>query len=88
MYNGHVSMISTTQLARQVDWLEEIEASRLACKAVGLPADYGAPAVIAEMGERVHEALVFMDWAEDTLEMYPDDYSDWVEETQSLRHGG
>ena len=49
---------------------------------------YHADAIQAEMVLRVHDAVELDRWITDTLEMYPDDYSDWVEETQSLRHGG
>ena len=49
---------------------------------------YHADAIEAEMLERCHEAISLMDWIEETTEMFPDDYSDWMEETQSLRHGG
>ena len=79
---------SPAQLQSQLDQLEETQAGELAAKALGLRSDVGVTAIQNEMLERVHEALSFMDWAEDTLPMFPDDYSDWMEESQSLRHGG
>jgi len=80
--------ISTKQMERNLETLEEYKARELAANALGVSYDAGLPAIQAEMAERVHEALELMDWIEDTLPMFDDDYSDWIEETQSLRHGG
>jgi len=92
MYNGHNTMISTPQLQRQVAQLEETQAQRLAARALGMQADCGIPAIEAEMLERAHEALHQMDLSEDTIEQYglvfPDDYTEWMRETEQLRNGG
>ena len=78
---------STSQLQAQRDMWEETTAKRRATLALDMDPDW--PNMVGvEMILRVHEALELMDWIEDTLPMFDDDYSDWVEETQSLRHGG
>lgn len=86
MYNGYVSQISTTQLQRQLDLLEETQAQRIAARALGLPADSGKTAVNNEMLERAHLAISLMDFYIEYCANH--DYEDWVQETQDLRHGG
>ena len=88
MYKPHHRTRTYYQLGQQLDQLEENRGKRMAAQSIGLQCDAGITAVSVEMLERCHEAVTMSDWAEDMLDLYPDDYSDWVEETRSLRNGG